>query len=261
MPEKEDKASVELDVNDMRNMESELQGIPVCDDVMTFYYDETGNCRKFALTEMGINAPDALINDFILGGIVFDGHKCPVDVDALFSALKLQPTVKELKFKHIYGASKDFLQCLNGRKISAFLSWLSESKLHIHFTTLNNLYYSVVDIVDSLWEAQPQFCFSMDWVNGLKSALYRFAAKHSDQFLGLITLYHYPDVARQDIQNFCDDLCNFISIECDEDFLLESFRQMLKYAGKHGELPFLHDNEPGHLIDEYYTLYLSRCYT
>ena len=36
---------------------------------------------------------------------------------------------------------------------------------------------------------------------------------------------------------------------------------MLKYAGRHGELVFLHDNESNILVEEYYTLYQGRCYT
>lgn len=35
---------------------------------------------------------------------------------------------------------------------------------------------------------------------------------------------------------------------------------MLKYAGKHGKLVFLYDNESNVLVEEYYTLYQSRCY-
>ena len=79
----------ELDIDDMRQMEAELQGMPLCNTRMTFYYDETGNCGKFKVTETGFNDYMALARDFILGGIAFDGEECPADVDSLFAALDL----------------------------------------------------------------------------------------------------------------------------------------------------------------------------
>jgi len=70
-------------------------------------------------------------------------------------------------------------------------------------------------------------------------------------------------IEREKAQSFCRDFCNFIQTYNDEatqeGFLVENFRQMLKYAGKHGELVFLHDNESNVLVEEYYTLYQSRC--
>ena len=67
---------IEHDIDFLRQTESELQGIPLCNDRMTFYYDETGNCGKFKVTETGFNDPMALTRDFVLGGIAFDGECC-----------------------------------------------------------------------------------------------------------------------------------------------------------------------------------------
>ena len=78
-----------IDVNMMRTMDAELHGLPLCDDEMTFYYDETGNCGKLILTDDGVNDETALECDFILGGIAFDGQQCPADTKQLFQAVAL----------------------------------------------------------------------------------------------------------------------------------------------------------------------------
>lgn len=49
-----------IDVNEMRKIDAEIHGLPLCDDLMTFYYDETGNCGKLILTDDGVNDETAL---------------------------------------------------------------------------------------------------------------------------------------------------------------------------------------------------------
>ena len=50
-----------IDVEDIKNTLKDLHGIEPCKDVMTFFYDESGNCRKFSLTEKGVNSQDSLL--------------------------------------------------------------------------------------------------------------------------------------------------------------------------------------------------------
>ena len=255
---------MEIDVNMLRTTEAEFQGLPLCNEFMTFYYDETGNCRKFILNETGVNSPNAIANDFILGGIAFDGESCPVDVTTLRPLLSLQSSVNEIKFKHIYGNSDSIWSFLGSKRATAYIDWLYESNLYVHYATLNNLYYSLVDFVDSLWETQPQFCFSQDWVMALKSSLYQFCRNHESETLRLFYKYEYPDIKRENLRDFGEEFCDFIQCYNENHigagFYVESFRQMLKYAVKHGELIFLHDNEKTILVDEYYSLYFGRCY-
>ncbi len=250
-----------MDVNMLREM-AHFQGIPYCDEKMTFFYDETGNCGKFSLNEDGLNDTTALNNDFILGGVAFLGDACPADPDKLISDLRLQSN--ELKFKNLY-KSGDFIAFMKSRRVGVFIDWLYNSGLYIHYATINNLYYSLVDMVDSLWESQPQLAFSFEWVIQLKSALYNFCKEHLDETLNLFYKYHYPNIDKDSAENFSVEFCDFIQTynekTTEQGFLVECFRQMLKYAGRHGELVFLHDNESNILVEEYYTLYQGRCYT
>lgn len=251
-----------IDVNLMRQLDAEMHEIPLCNDKMTFFYDETGNCGKFSLRESGVNHPTALKNDFILGGVVYDGEECPANVEKLIADLNLQS--KELKFKNIC-RSKDFLTFLGSHRASTYIEWLYNSGLYVHYATINNLYYALVDMVDSLWQPQPQFAFSLEWVMQLKAALYAFCKEHLDDVLALLYQFQYPNIKKDKAQDFSYAFCDLIQTYNDETtaqgFLVECFRQMLKYAGRHGELTFLQDNESNILVEEYYTLYMGRCYT
>lgn len=254
----------QIDVDIMRQTESKLQGISLCDDRMTFYYDETGNCGKFKVTETGFNDPTALTRDFILGGIAFNGDECPADIDSLFSSLNLKKEASELKFRHISRKKTEFHEWFGSKRACIFIRWLHDSDLYIHYALMNNLYYALVDMVDALWESQPQFMFSPEWVLGLKSTLYNFCRTHIDEVLVLFREYNYPDVGLQDTSDFCIAFCDLIRSYLDdrdpEGFLLECFRQMLKTAGKENKLSLLHNNEAGVLVDQYFTMYFARCY-
>ena len=111
-----------------------------------FYFDETNNHRKIWLKEDNFNVNTNL--NFILGGIVLDKDK-NLNLNELKKLLKIQPNVKELKSKHI-DSSKDIKEFLNNNKVMLFLNYLKENNIFIHYFNINNLYYSIVDIVDSL---------------------------------------------------------------------------------------------------------------
>ena len=226
---------------------------------MTFYYDESGNCRKFYLTDNGFNDPEAIKGDFVLAGIAHNGKSYEIDLVSLHEALEYKEGQKELKFKHLYHNSADFVSFMGSKRATEFLEWLDKSGLYIHYSALNNLFYSLVDIVDSLWETHPM-CIMYFW--DIKNALYDFTIEHQDEVIDILIRHTYPDV--KDTVSFCYELCDLISKYNDDSiynpgFFLELFRQMLKAAGKMGKLPFIQDNEPNMLIKEYYLFYLERC--
>ena len=237
----------------------ELHGIPPFHEKMVFFYDETGNCRKFTLKDGVVNAPAAIDYDFIVGGIAFEENSIP-NVDSLFSKLNLQPTQKELKFRHLEGKTHSFIDTIGTKRVTILLDWLLENNAYIHYSTLNNLYYSVVDLVDSLYKLHPEIIPRIE--KELKSALYRFVYLFREELFPFFSNYKYPNIDRNKCKEFCMRLADFIQDNNDdstmEGFYLETFRQMLKTAGRNGELIFLHDNEPDILVQEYYTLYFDR---
>ena len=248
-----------IDVEKTKDSLKKLHGIEPFNDVMTFFYDESGNCRKFSLTEKGVNSQNALWGDFVLAGVAYDGTENDLDIYGLHQALDFKEGQKELKFKHLYHNSQDFCTFMKSQRLTAFLQWLQNSGLFIHYSALNNLFYSLVDIIDSLWEDFPQ-CIFYFW--DIKNALYDFAVEHCNEIINILFRYNYPNVTQCDA--FCSELCDLITCYNDDSeyypgFFLELFRQMLKAAGKKGELVFVQNNEPYILINEYYIFYLERC--
>lgn len=250
---------VRINVEDQKDTVWKLNGIKPFNEEMTFYYDESGNCRKFYLTDNGFNDPEAIKGDFVLAGIAHNGKSYEIDLVSLHEALEYKEGQKELKFKHLYHNSADFVSFMGSKRATEFLEWLDKSGLYIHYSALNNLFYSLVDIVDSLWETHPM-CIMYFW--DIKNALYDFTIEHQDKVIDILIRHTYPDV--KDTVSFCYELCDLISKYNDDSiynpgFFLELFRQMLKAAGKMGKLPFIQDNKPNMLIKEYYLFYLERC--
>lgn len=248
-----------VNVEDQKQAVFDLNGIASFNEEMTFYYDESGNCRKFSLTEEGFNSVDALKGDFVLAGVAYEEKSYDVDILTLKKVFNYSDKQKEIKFKHLYNNSKDFLSFIGSKRAVGFLDWLSNSGLYIHYSALNNLYYSLVDIVDSLWETHPQCVMFM---TDIKAALYDFVIEHQDDVIDILIRHTYPDI--KDVSAFCDELCSMISEYNDDSdyypgFFLELLRQMLKTAGKLDKMAFIQDNNPFVLIQEYYLFYLERC--
>ena len=250
---------VSINVKDFQNSICKLNRIKPFNEEMTFYYDESGNCRKFYLNENGFNDGNAIKGDFVLAGVAHKGETFSIDLEKLYESLEYKEGQKELKFKHLFHNSTDFLRFIGSKRAIKFLEWLSNSGLYIHYSALNNLFYSLVDIVDSLWETHPE-CIIFIWE--IKNALYDFVIEHQDEVVKILIKYEYPDI--KDSKGFSKDLCELIQVYNNNDefgsgFHLEMFRQMLKTAGKYEKLEFIQNNEPFMLIDEYYQLYLERC--
>lgn len=245
-----------LDVNEKKKHIMQLKGILPFNEVMTFYYDESGNCRKLLLNENGVNYENALTEDFILAGVAFEGtNHNTVDFSDLYHALQFQPNQKELKFKNLFVNNANFLTFANSRRASLFLKWLNESGLYIHYSTLNNLFYLLVDIVDSLFEQKNYTIFC----NAIKNVLYDFAVLNRDEVLRILFYYNYPNITK--CKEFCFELRSLISknLNMFDDSGKNYLLMLCRMLKKTESLVFLQDNESHVLIKEYYLLYLGRC--
>lgn len=213
-----------------------------------FYYDESNNIRKLWLDEDDFNAP--VDNDFVLGGVMHIGQPQNANVDELKNHLRLQKSANELKFKHI-SKSKDFLGCLSEPKVKLFLQWLYQSDLYVHYSNVNNLYFAVVDIIDTIDEsAFAPFIFQ------IKNELYKIASANYQDFYKLLVRYNYPNVTSDNITTFFQQIIDFIDDIDEPTFEMELLRQCLKQGRKQNELIFLQDNPERTIIDNYFSFYL-----
>lgn len=177
---------MEFDWTEMREMMIAVHGIRRADEKFAFFYDETNNIRKFTLTDAGTNVE--VHKNFVLGGIVLQEGQALPDIAPLRQALGMQDNAPEIKFKHV--ASGDFEAPLALRKMTLFLAWLTEHRLAIHYSSINVVYWSIVDIVDSII-ASKRFETFGHARREMKNELYRIACLDKQVFLGLMRRHGY----------------------------------------------------------------------
>ena len=229
------------------------------DSAFTFYYDETNNIKTFYVREEDFNY--GFTANFILGGLV---HLGPApNVQSLIDSFKLQKTAKEVKFKHI--AKGDFLDCLKSQKLTLFLEFIKQSDLYVHYSSLNILYWSIVDIVDSAIEAADIMeAMSPQYIHHMKNDLYKLARIEIDAVIELFYKFQYPNIKRESIIPFIEALTSlfdgYISLP-EYHFGLESLRQILKQAKKKESMPFIMNADDFVLIENLSHFYMKPIYT
>tara|TARA_B100001250_G_scaffold395702_1_gene400891 strand:- start:788 stop:1918 length:1131 start_codon:yes stop_codon:yes gene_type:complete len=237
-----------IDWNKLRSMEIAVHGIRRADDKLTFYCDETNNIRKLLLTDDGTNVSEH--KNFVLGGIVLQEGQALPEIDSLHSSLRLQATATEIKFRHL--AKGDFEAALASPKIARFLAWLTDHKLAIHYSSINTLYWSFVDIVDSILASQRFDAFGRGR-DEMKNELYRIACKDKPAFLALIRRHGYPNIQHGKAADFLTDVETFLDLHEPEGSNLPTLllKELVGKANVLSDLDFLVDNNEDVLIENF----------
>lgn len=227
----------------------------------TIYLDESSNCVKFRFKGTEGNTNAKWYNDFVLSGIVFEGSSEPIEINMLFNKFKLQKNIKNVKLKHIAKYNSEdgnrFIDILKSHRVSILLKTLLESDhIYIHWATENLLYFSLVDIVDSV--LQIPFSKIHD---ELKNILYNHAVLDK-KILCLLDQYDYPNIKGDKISDFCIQFIHWIdSLEpqsTEEDFALELLRQGVKSSRRSNNLRHLQGNIDKLLIEDFVPIYAMR---
>lgn len=222
------------------------------------YYDETNNPRTFTLTDKGFSYDESAF--FILGGIGFTnekGTKAPEIAD-LFAEFKLQGNMSEIKFRHIQQGAKNLGDLITKKRTIVFLDWLnSTERVFIHYNYVDNFYFSIVDIVDSLNYSE---LLGQGFNRELKDALFDVLTKDKEWFVHLMIDLKYPNIT--DINLFVTSIASRINEinPAGENFYQEYLRQILN-GMKNKNLPFLEENVDGQLIDNFSQLYAQSVYS
>lgn len=188
-----------MDIDEIRALTIQMNGLKNLDDEYNFFYDETNNIRKFKLNgDNGFNISiEDIIKNFVLGGIVYKNDN--IDFESLKSKLSLSSNITEMKFKHI--AHGSFFDCLKSQKLNIFLTWLLEQPCYIHYSTLDILYWSVVDIVDSainnISDSNTKNIAIMK-VDELKALFYELIKVSLNEFIHKLNMYGYPVIWRNE---------------------------------------------------------------
>ena len=246
-----------MDVDRLRNNLIAFNDLQNTDDTYTFYYDETNNIRKLYLTDTGLNVTQA--DNFVLAGILHKGIQHNADFSVLFEALNLQKTAKELKLKHI--AKGTFIDMLKSQKLCTVLKWLSENGFYIHYFNLNLIYWSIVDIVDSMIGELNHPFFIMNHM-AIKSDFYSLVENDRDDFLKNLSDFNYPDVDRDRSDDFCCWLIYFVGKNSSNlpHVNAKVLNDLVNESLSIDDLPFISGFHGKHLIDDFMVFYLRSIY-
>jgi hypothetical protein len=225
------------------------------DDRFTIFYDETNNIRRLSLSEIGLNAPDNKI--FVLAGIALRAGQAAPDICDLRCAVRLQGNAPELKARHI--AEGDFEAMLASRHLHTYLVWLLDQGLLVHYSSLNVLYWSLIDIVESI---QGRDVLVALYQRQLKNELYDVVSRNPLRFLQLLHRFSYPNIERSAILPFLTEVVAFLDQESptDRNQMVALLRDRLRQAAVLDELVFLHDTDGGELIDNFSMHFLRGVY-
>lgn len=210
--------------------EKPLEG---CDRKYEFFYDETNNIRRLHITNGRFNA---IPKSFVLGGICFSPNSQKLDSTEVRKLLFIQDNAPEIKIHHIGNGS--FTRFLNSRKLRTFLELLLIKQINIHFGVLDTLYWSLVDIVDSVCAGLPEFNIDAPHI---KNTIYNACASSPDELATLLNKYNYPNVKREYANSFMLELDGFINNNTSQPDDITHF--LLQRGASLPHLPFIENNK------------------
>lgn len=232
------------------------------DEEYKFFYDETNNIRKFRFKEEGgLNIPvEQITKDFVLGGVVHKKNTDSFDLEKLKRDLFLDKSSNEIKFKHI--AKGDLFDCLKSKKLQTIFDWILANDLNIHFSSLNILYWSIVDIIDSCITYYPNFRY--EDLNYFKTVFYELAKVDLEIFLKILHKYKYPNIQKNKANKFLIEIKSYIFKHKDEvirnikgidEYSILVLADILRNA-QNEELVFIQNNQNYELIDRLAEFYM-----
>ena len=250
-----------IDVRLMKTAIKDIHNYEENEQIYDFYYDETNNYRVVKLTNVGFNDNKVLRSNFTLGGICIRKDR-KTSLDEVMKKLALQ-NKQELKAKTFFKKRNVFSECICQPKLNVILEWIL-SNAYIHYTDIDALYYSVIDIVDSICDTETGMQILPLLGQAFKSKLYMLIRENIIAFLCLCAETNYPNIEAKDVEIFCSRIIQMIESSngdtIEPHFTLETFRQLTKekLRDKSG-LIFLKDNPDKTIIESFYALRQQRC--
>lgn len=245
-----------MDFTSIRNKTILLNGLNSMKMAQNYYmyFDETGNCRRFWIKNGKYNVSP--LSFFVLGGIaaVCEPH---VDAQTIRKFIGVNPTVQEIKSKHIFHGETLFEDCLRQESLKKYLNLLIEQGWFVHFGAVDLFYYGIVDIIDSLIDTEEN-------IFELKNELYRIFCNNLDEVLTLMIQYEYPDIKKDKIQEFLVGIIGIIDNYIINTRKANTNTYMLRcyvILGKNKEeLVFIQDEKRGELLHDFFHFYQRPIY-
>src|SRR5690606_27634953 len=116
-----------------------------------------------------------------------------------FDKFQLQSNVREVKLKHI--AKGGFEDCIKSKKLNILFRFLIDNEISLHYSTLNFLYFSTVDIIDSLITS-TEIYYDQNVNRALKNELYVLIKNRKDIFIPFLYEFEYPNIKKERVTDF-----------------------------------------------------------
>ena len=244
-----------IDASSIRDSEIALHGLNKLDEVYAVYYDETNNIRRLHVRAGGLNVREPKC--FVIGGVAHHGPPRQLDIDGLRAVLRVQKTAKEIKLKHV--ATGGFADLLASAKLEVFFRWLIDAGLFIHYFALDPLYWSIVDVINSILTEHRNNALLMA-NQELKNDLYAILRHDQSSTVGLFRRYSYPDVGRERRSAFVAELLDLLEYRRNmlPHFNYMMLKGVLEIAKNLRSLPYLEDETPNVLIDGFGSFFIHR---
>lgn len=244
-----------FDIDEFRESQIQMYGLTKANESYTFYHDETNNIRKLHVVARGLNVAELKV--FVLGGVVHEDAPRPIDIQPLRAAMRIQKTAPEIKLEHV--AKGDFLALLRSAKLTIFLRWITDNELMVHYHELDPLYWSIVDIIDSILPKLRDPAL-IQYHALLKSDLAAILRSNLPATISLFYHYGYPGLAPENRKPFLNEL---IALLEHHSALLPAqnaiiLKQVLKAGRGLDSLDFIEGYPPNMLIDDFSTFYQGR---
>lgn len=219
-----------------------------------FYYDESNNCRKFWLDSTKENFNHDFRSDFVLAGIASE-TEFQIPFEELKQRFDLQKNVVELKSKSLF-RGKNFLQCTGTKQMIALTKLFSDYDLYMHYLHVNNFFFTIVEILDSITTPEEIYDFGFDYFM-LKTTFYNMLFPNIDKVTQIMIKYSYPNIKTENIEDFCNGLLNSIDLRYEQKPDEKFISGMLKRASKSTEMVFIQNNEDFIMQEDYSVFYID----
>lgn len=219
-----------------------------------FYYDESNNCRKFWLDSEKKEFNHDFRADFVLAGIAIE-KEFQIPFEELKQRFKLQNNVVELKSKSLF-RGKDFLQCMRMKQVTALIKLFSDYDLYIHYSHVNNFFYTIVEILDSITTPDEINEFGFNYFR-LKTTFYNMLFPNIDKVIQTMIKYSYPNIKTEQIKDFCNELLSDIDLRYEQKPDEKFISGMLRRASQSTEMLFIQNNIDFVMQEDYSIFYVD----
>jgi len=228
----------------------------------TIYADESNNIRVARLTPTGANN-DLKYLYFVIGGIAVPKDN-GTELENIYEYINAKQIPTDAKLKYFAEGKSKFKDILKSSRINKFFTFLIDNELMIHVQIHNYLFYSLVDIIDSLFDDKDiKFDFYIMINRELKTALYDVLIYDYDALLSLLYQYKYPSIENNEIASFINDLLNLYKYNHELYFqdkdpyypIFSILNDLIESSREKKELAFLQNNKEYVLEKDLWSLY------